>query len=79
MWLRMDFVKAEVKKRIKPGKRYKMIVRPHTGEDGTVTKTVRVHVEKMYQDHVLCMINDKYHECFKYIDLMEMLERGELK
>ena len=79
MWLRMDFIKAEVKKRLHEGERYKVRTSMSDGEKMLQKWDKRVKILKYYDGHALCMVNGKYRQSYTYQDLFDLIRDGSIK
>lgn len=79
MFLRMDYIKAEVKKRLKQGKKYKMRTEIQEGPHRTFSWDSYFFVQKFYTGHVLVRVNSKYNTSYTYQDLFEMIQNGGIK
>ena len=79
MWLRMDFIKAEVRKKLHEGERYKVKRTENVGHGVEVHWDKTIKILKYYQGHALCMVNGKYRQSYTYQDLFDMLKYGEIK
>lgn len=79
MWLRMDYIKAEVKKKLKQGKKYYLKQEVSEGAQKSITWDSYIRIIEFYHGHVLCCVNGLYRTSYTYMDLFEKLQNGGIK
>ena len=79
MFLRMDYIKAEVKKKLKIGKKYKVRQEIQEGSQRSFSWDSYFFIQKFYPGHVLVRVNSKYNTSYTYQDLFDMIQNGEIR